>query len=369
MRELKPILDGDVTDALVLVPANPEPADSAHVEDATATSAERFTLPLSDELRGFLTEHFGFVVEKDETADSVGEVGADGDSSAPAVVAGNNSEAGAESGAPSNSQAEEKPEGEADDKPKPAAAPTKPSFEEPRVLLSPREIQNRIRGGETVEELVEFSGMQPRKIEAFAYPVMAERARIAELGKQSRPRRQDGPTKLSLWEILATAFAARGLNLEDSAWDAYRDPTGQWIVTVTWSVGHTTNVAEWSYQAEGMSALTVARNGLAAELVDPEFSRRHRDLTPQVAEEADTPTAPAQSPASDTRSPSAQSSMPSAWQMPRGEGASSVEDDDDIDDDFLQHPEAEHHPKRKKKTVMPSWEDVLLGVRPHGPKK
>ena len=43
--------------------------------------------------------------------------------------------------------------------------------------------------------------------------------------------------------------------------------------------------------------------------------------------------------------------------------------DDDVDEaEFLQHPDAEQ-PKRKKKTVMPSWEDVLLGVRPNGPKK
>ncbi|MCT1548473.1 septation protein SepH [Corynebacterium amycolatum] len=375
MRELKPVLDGDVTDSLILVPAD--------ITEQERQEGLRFTLPLDENLRTFLVEHF-------ELADAAGSPAAadsaslaDGSSAATATASGSSGEsATAERGSTdgsstSGSTAEattasgDAAEGSeaagnsatAGGAPKKTPTAPKPVLEEPRVVLSPREIQDRIRSGQTVEELIEYSGMQPRKIESFAYPVLAERARIAELGKQSKPRRIDGPAKLSLWEILATAFAARGQELADASWDAYRDPSGQWIVTVTWNVGHTTNVAEWSYQAEGLSALTIARNELAAELIDPDFARRNRDLAPQANRAADT---------ADT------SEMPAAWQSSaepqRGHGEQDVPSqsdaaDDDIDEaEFLQHPDVEQ-PKRKKKTVMPSWEDVLLGVRPNGPKK
>lgn len=375
MRELKPVLDGDVTDSLILVPAD--------ITEQERQEGLRFTLPLDENLRTFLVEHF-------ELADATGSPAvadsaslADGSSAATATASGSSGEsATAERGSTdgsstSDSTAEattasgDAAEGSeaagnsatAGGAPKKTPTAPKPVLEEPRVVLSPREIQDRIRSGQTVEELIEYSGMQPRKIESFAYPVLAERARIAELGKQSKPRRIDGPAKLSLWEILATAFAARGQELADASWDAYRDPSGQWIVTVTWNVGHTTNVAEWSYQAEGLSALTIARNELAAELIDPDFARRNRDLAPQANRAADT---------ADT------SEMPAAWQSSaepqRGHGEQDVPSqsdaaDDDIDEaEFLQHPDVEQ-PKRKKKTVMPSWEDVLLGVRPNGPKK
>ncbi|MFR9480742.1 septation protein SepH [Corynebacterium amycolatum] len=374
MRELKPVLDGDVTDSLILVPAD--------ITEQERQEGLRFTLPLDENLRTFLVENF-------ELADAAGSPAAadsaslaDGSSAATATAGGSSEEsATAESGSTdgsstSDSTAEattssgDSAEGSeaagnsatAGGAPKKTPTAPKPVLEEPRVVLSPREIQDRIRSGQTVEELIEYSGMQPRKIESFAYPVLAERARIAELGKQSKPRRIDGPAKLSLWEILATAFAARGQELADASWDAYRDPSGQWIVTVTWNVGHTTNVAEWSYQAEGLSALTIARNELAAELIDPDFARRNRDLAPQANRAADT---------ADT------SEMPAAWQSSaepqRGHGEQDVPSQSDVDDDvdeaeFLQHPDAEQ-PKRKKKTVMPSWEDVLLGVRPNGPKK
>ena len=375
MRELKPVLDGDVTDSLILVPAD--------ITEQERQEGLRFTLPLDENLRTFLVEHF-------ELADATGSPAAadsaslaDGSSTTTATASGSSGEsATAQSGstdgnstggstADATTASGDSTEGsEAADNsgasggaPKKTPTAPKPVLEEPRVVLSPREIQDRIRSGQTVEELIEYSGMQPRKIESFAYPVLAERARIAELGKQSKPRRIDGPAKLSLWEILATAFAARGQELADTSWDAYRDPSGQWIVTVTWNVGHTTNVAEWSYQAEGLSALTIARNELAAELIDPDFARRNRDLAPQANRAADT---------ADT------SEMPAAWQSSaepqRGRGEQDVPShsdaaDDDIDEaEFLQHPDAEQ-PKRKKKTVMPSWEDVLLGVRPNGPKK
>ena len=375
MRELKPVLDGDVTDSLILVPAD--------TTEQERQEGLRFTLPLDENLRTFLVEHF-------ELADATGSPAAadsaslaDGSSTTTATASGSSGEsATAESGSTDESstggstadataarggsaEGSEAADnsGASGGAPKKTPTAPKPVLEEPRVVLSPREIQDRIRSGQTVEELIEYSGMQPRKIESFAYPVLAERARIAELGKQSKPRRLDGPAKLSLWEILATAFAARGQELSDATWDAYRDPSGQWIVTVTWNVGHTTNVAEWSYQAEGLSALTIARNELAAELIDPDFARRNRDLAPQANQASDTADA---------------SEMPAAWQSPAEpqRGHSEQDDpsqseavDEDIDEaEFLQHPDAEQ-PKRKKKTVMPSWEDVLLGVRPNGPKK
>lgn len=386
MRELKPILDGDVTDSLFLVPAD--------ITEQEQQEGLRFTLPLDEDLRTFLLRHFG-LTDSDSDSSSQASLSASAVTSARADGQGNQTDsASAEADEPRSADVGKPGSTDVDDPNRPSdgkLSASKPSWTEPRVVLSPREIQNRIRGGESVKELIEYSGMQPRKIESFAYPVLAERARIATLGRQSKPRRQEGPTKLTLWEVLATAFAARGLELADADWDAYRDPTGQWIITLTWSIGHTVNVAEWSYQAEGAHALTIARNELAAELIDPDYARRNRDLAPRSRANV---------------SP-AEADMPAAWQSRaqselaaqsdrsnRANRSGNAEDDsragrddiaglraqeeadsefgqpeDDFDEvDFLQHPD-DSQPKRKKKTVMPSWEDVLLGVRPNGPKK
>ena len=96
----------------------------------------------------------------------------------------------------------------------------------------------------------------------------------------------------------------------------------------------------------------MARNTIAAELVDPDFARPRRNLSsvdPRPAAEPGLRAAP--------------SPVPTDEDEPHS--PESIHEDDDLtDEDFLRHPDDEPAPKRRRKTVMPSWEDVLLGVRP-----
>lgn len=220
----------------------------------------------------------------------------------------------------------------------PEAAPPAPEPEkqapreiDPRLSaplkMRPREIQERIRSGATIAEVAAENDVAEARIEPFAHPVLIERARIADMAKRAHPVREDGPAKLTLWEVLATAFAARGGDLTASEWDAYKDPAGQWVVRVSWSAGHSDNVAEWSYHSHGVSSATaVARNAVAADLTDPDFRQPQvRSLTSVQEEE---------------------------------EPVEVVE----TEEEFLQHPDAQPQ-KRRRKAVTPHWEDVLLGVR------
>lgn len=143
----------------------------------------------------------------------------------------------------------------------------------PTVVLTPREIQARIRGGESIEDLARASGMSQGKIEPFAHPILAERERMTTVARQSHPVRQDGPSTLTLDDVLATAFTARGMDLSEATWDAYRNDARLWIITLTWTSGMSDVTAEWSYHSDGLSATTVARNEAATELVDPDFGR------------------------------------------------------------------------------------------------
>lgn len=344
MRELKPIADAGEPGTIILVAA-----------DAGTGDEERFVLPVTDDLLDMLTSASGLSDGPAKTGGAAESEAADTDNGANAAV---DATAVDEADAAADEKTDEAAakDAAADDPATDAGAagsPARPEPKvvepsEPRLVLRPREIQDRVRGGASVEELIELTGMPARRIEPFAHPVLAERARIAELGKQSRPRRADGPAQLSLWEILATAFAARGLDLSTSEWDAWRDPAGQWIIGVTWSAGHSTTTAEWAFHAEGASASTVARNTIAAELVDPDFARPRRNLS------AVDDGAPGLRPA------------PAFDEAPADGDADAADPgiDDAHDDDFLRHPDEDPAPKRRRKTVMPSWEDVLLGVRP-----
>ncbi|AZA09724.1 septation protein SepH [Corynebacterium pseudopelargi] len=220
-------------------------------------------------------------------------------------------------------------EAEATEKPSRQQKEVDPRLTNP-LKMRPREIQERLRRGGTIAELAQENGVTESRIEPFAHPVLLERSRIANMAKQSNPVRDDGPAQLTLWEILATAFAARGMELQDATWDAYRDSANQWVIKVTWQSGLSEQSAEWNFVLHGAGAkTTVARNAVAADLIDPNFAQPVRNLS-------------------------------AVQQQPEVEEVEQ-EEETTVEGELLQHPEPQ--PRKRRKAVTPSWEDVLLGVR------
>ncbi|MBL7285406.1 DUF3071 domain-containing protein [Corynebacterium godavarianum] len=227
------------------------------------------------------------------------------------------------------------------------------------LSLPPKEIQARIRAGATAAELAQEMGVAETRVDPYAHPVMLERAQIAEAAKQSHPVRDDGPAKLSLFEILATAFAARGHSLSEAEWDATRQPGDAWVVHLRWRAGLTENEAQWTLQRSmGATASTEARNGVAADLTDPNFVQPVRSLTAVSAVSADDGEAPEERNTPEANEADGETGAPADPTAPTSPTESTV-----TEGDFLQHPESQAPQKRRRKAVTPHWEDVLLGVR------
>ena len=251
---------------------------------------------------------------------------------------------------------------------KPAPAPVERSLPEPDPLyatplsMRPNEIQARLRAGATATELAEEMGVAESRLDVYAHPVLLERAQVAEAAKQSHPVREDGPAKQTLFEILATAFAARGHSISDAEWDATREQGDSWVVHVTWKAGLTENEALWTFKRSmGSAAQTEARNAMAADLTDPDFVQPVRSLSAVRADLSDDVSN------DDPTSATGPQAAPEAdvTELPV-EGNPEVVDtrDDVLEGDFLRHPDEDEQPKkRRRKAVTPHWEDVLLGVR------
>lgn len=379
MRELR--FNAELSTAEEIIVEFVAPDDSA---DGTATTANRMRLPVTSQLKALL-------IDENQASNS--------DSNSAETPDSENSES------PESASGEDKPAEPAAAKqaaaepqqPAPPAEPEKPA--KPTIVLRPREIQDRVRAGASVDDLAAETGMAERKIEPFAHPVLLERARIAELGKDARPVRSDGPAELSLLEVLDTAFAARGNDISEATWDAWRDRTGQWIIAVHFEVGLSSSTAEWSFHPGGGRAATaVARNNIAADLIDPDFANPVRSLSAvgpmgsaasnHVAGQDAMPSAPT----AQRRTPAGSHAPTQQGQGGRGQGPDtdrivldeksgghvgagsqpSEEAPQNVDDaeadSFLQHPEEEQPRRRRRKTVLPSWDDVLLDVRPTGKK-
>ncbi len=99
--------------------------------------------------------------------------------------------------------------------------------------LTPREIQTRIRRGESPDQVAESAGVPTEQIEGFATPVLAERAYMAEQARTTTIRRRHaaGPGVL-LGAAVDESVAAQGGVPEEAAWDAWRREDGRWTVQV-----------------------------------------------------------------------------------------------------------------------------------------
>jgi hypothetical protein len=114
--------------------------------------------------------------------------------------------------------------------------------------LRPKEIQARIRAGETVEEIADAAGIAVERVRWFEGPVLAERAYMADQAQTASVRRQgDSSPGPRLGEIVAERLTAIGADPEDSQWDAKKRGDGSWQVALTFTSGGRLHTAEWVF--------------------------------------------------------------------------------------------------------------------------
>jgi hypothetical protein len=121
--------------------------------------------------------------------------------------------------------------------------------------LRPRDIQARIRAGETPEAVAQAAQTSVDKIMAFAAPVLAERQHIAERAQRSSVRRTDGSHAAAGARTLGDAVAAhlRSVNTDPDLveWDSWRREDGRWSLSAGYTAGDRTGTAELTFDAPG----------------------------------------------------------------------------------------------------------------------
>jgi hypothetical protein len=129
--------------------------------------------------------------------------------------------------------------------PEPVAEPAVP--QPPAEDLPPRVIQARIRAGESPEQVAHSSGTRVERIMRFAYPVLQERARVAEQARDARVRLSEGVPSVPLEQFMSERLRLLGADLDAVRWDAHRSEDGTWQVRAAWRAGHKSGTTRWTY--------------------------------------------------------------------------------------------------------------------------
>lgn len=279
------------------------------------------------------------------------------------------------------------------------------------VALSPREIQSRLRAGQTIETVADTAGVPIEQVERYAGPVLAEQEYVLDQVRASRHGVRE-----TLGDRVKQRLEARQADLEAVTWSATREGSAPWLVTALFEVGGTPRTAQWTYRVAGrvLDAIDDEARWLSADLPDsplesdPIPDAGHVPPAPDASEETDdlldslSSQRGLRTPANGTPAPDRPAAagddlpfdefdppllidvepmggdvvafaprsereharpVPPLWDSPTsGRGAprqAPPEDDTDVVD-----PPAERKPGRKGRAKVPSLDEIVFGAKP-----
>ena len=114
--------------------------------------------------------------------------------------------------------------------------------------LRPKEIQDRIRAGETAEEIADAAGVPIERVRRFEGPVLAERAYRAQAaqGASIRQPGDSGPGP-RLGDIVTERLAELGVPAEEAQWDSRKKGDNNWQVQLMFTISGRPLMAEWVF--------------------------------------------------------------------------------------------------------------------------
>jgi hypothetical protein len=222
-----------------------------------------------------------------------------------------------------------------------------PAYGEP---LSPREIQTRVRAGESAEQIALATGLPVARIERFAGPVLSERAHIAQEARAARPAGQVEDVSRTLAELVDPRLSELRVDPETVAWDSWRRDDGVWTVQLGYDSEGDRHSAEWTWDPARRQLRSYGAAARALMAPRPQLGE------PDEADESD------------------QARQGSGLRMvpPRTAPPASVPTEAEAEAQSIQaHPSGRARKGRPsddpdgvaKRAVVPSWDDIMFGVR------
>jgi hypothetical protein len=123
-----------------------------------------------------------------------------------------------------------------------------------KVYTPVKEIQSRLRAGESSESIARSTEWDIEKIEKFSGPIMQERAFVIGQALAASLRRD--PQSPTLMAATIAQLAPRGVDMQVVEWNTWRRDDGLWNIILTYPISTGSGEANWAFDTNNRTLIS-----------------------------------------------------------------------------------------------------------------
>ena len=127
-------------------------------------------------------------------------------------------------------------------------------------IMSVKEIQRRLRAGETMDAIARDGGISVEKVERFAGPILQERVYILDQAFAVVLRKESARDQETFEDVVIARLAPMGVDSDSLSWNAWRIDDGTWTIDLSYPNRDGHGSATWNFDLNRRSVTATNEN-------------------------------------------------------------------------------------------------------------
>jgi hypothetical protein len=138
--------------------------------------------------------------------------------------------------------------------------------------MSVKEIQRRLRAGDSFDQVARDGQITVEKVERFSGPIMQEREYILDRARELVMRKDVHRIEMTFRDVVLAKLAPRGVDTDEVSWNTWRLLDGTWHIELHYPNRDGSGVATWNFDLSRRALGATDDNG--AWLIDEDAPAR-----------------------------------------------------------------------------------------------
>ena len=127
-------------------------------------------------------------------------------------------------------------------------------------VMSVKEIQRRLRAGETMDAIARDGRISVEKVERFAGPILQERVYILDQAFAVVLRKESARDQETFRDVVIARLAPMGVDSESLSWNTWRSEDGTWTIDLSYPNRDGYGSATWNFDLNRRSVNATNEN-------------------------------------------------------------------------------------------------------------